>query len=128
MIFFLQKFHKNLSPVHLLKKSPVHLLISSKFSNFTLSFQSFHCFFLRNPNDDFSFFVGDIGCYTLAYARNIGLGIIQVHSFYVVLFRYMCLFHLDLLQRFSISSKVSVKSMAFERDSLKNICVLLGLC
>ena len=73
-------------------------------------------------------FVGDIGCYTLAYARNIGLGIIQVHSFYVVLFRYMCLFHLDLLQRFSISSKVSVKSMAFERDSLKNICVLLGLC
>ena len=73
-------------------------------------------------------FVGDIGCYTLAYARNIGLGIIQVHSFYVVLFRYICLFHLDLLQRFSISSKVSVKSMAFERDSLKNICVLLGLC
>ena len=73
-------------------------------------------------------FVGDIGCYMLVYARNIGLGIIQVHSFYVVLFRYMCLFHLDLLQRFSISSKVSVKSMAFERDSLKNICVLLGLC
>ena len=39
-------FHKNLSPVRLLKKSPVHLLISSKFSNFTLSsFQSFHCAF-----------------------------------------------------------------------------------
>ena len=64
-------------------------------------------------------FVGDIGCYMLAYVRNIGLGIIQIHSFCVVLFRYTCLFHLDLLQRFNLSSKVSVQSMAFERDSLK---------
>ena len=64
-------------------------------------------------------FVGDIGCYMLVYARNIGLGIIQVHSFYVVLFRYICLFHLNLLQRFSISSKVSMQSIACEPDSLK---------
>ena len=62
-------------------------------------------------------FVGDIGCYMLVYARNIGLGIIQIHSLCVVLFRYICLFHLQLLQRFSISSKVSVQSMAFEQDS-----------
>ena len=62
-------------------------------------------------------FVGDVGCYMLVYARNIGLAIIQVHSFYVVLFRYICLFHLDLLQRFSIGSKVSIKSIACEPDS-----------
>ena len=40
--FFLQKFHKNLSPVHLLKKSPVHLLIFfSKFPNFPHLLTSF---------------------------------------------------------------------------------------
>ena len=66
-------------------------------------------------------FVGDVGCYMLVYARNIGLAIIQVHSFYVVLFRYICLFHLDLLQRFNISSKVSIQSIACEPDSLKKI-------
>ena len=55
--------------------------------------------------------VGDIACYMLVYTRNIGLAIIQVHSFFVALFRYMCLFHVNLLLRFSLRSNVSVQSI-----------------
>ena len=53
-------------------------------------------------------FVGDIPCYMFIYARNIGFEIIQVHSFFVALFRYMCLFHVNLLLTFSLSSNVSI--------------------
>ena len=52
--------------------------------------------------------VGDAGCYMFVYARNIGLAIIQVHSFFVALFRYICLFHAIFFQRFSLSSNVSI--------------------
>ena len=66
-------------------------------------------------------FVGDLACYMFVYARNIGLEIIQIHSFFVALFRYMCLFHGNLLLRFSLSSNVSSQySIACELDPLKN--------
>ena len=53
-------------------------------------------------------FVGDIACYIFNYTRNIAFTIIQMHSFFVALFRYMCLFHVNLLLSFSLSSNVSI--------------------
>ena len=70
----------------------------------SLSFYTSIDFWVYPLND----FVGDNGCYMLVYARNIGLGIIQAHSFYLALFRYICLFHINVLQTFSLSPKVSV--------------------
>ena len=57
IIFFLRKFHKNSS--HLLKKSPVHLLIFSKFSKFQPNFTAFSPLlplFPRNSRTIDSFF------------------------------------------------------------------------
>jgi len=66
-------------------------------------------------------FVGDLACYMFVYARNIGLEVIQIHSFFVALFRYMCLFHVNLLLRFGLRSNVSSQySIACEIDPLKN--------
>ena len=64
-------------------------------------------------------FVGDIACYMFIYARNIGFTIIQVHSFFVTLFRYLCLFHGNLLLRFSLSSNVS-RYILVHRQSIFN--------
>ena len=68
-------------------------------------------------------FVGDLGCYMFVYARNIGLEVIQIHSFFVALFRYMCLFHVNLLPRFSLSSNVSTYSIfnSMRIGSFKNV-------
>jgi hypothetical protein len=67
-------------------------------------------------------FVGDLACYMFVYARNIGLEVIQIHSFFVALFRYMCLFHVNLLLRFGLRSNVSSQySIACELDPLKNV-------
>ena len=67
-------------------------------------------------------FVGDLGCYMLVYARNIGLEVIQIHSFFVAIFRYMCLFHENLLRRVGLSSNVSSQySIPCELDPLENV-------
>ena len=52
-------------------------------------------------------YVGDTGCYMLVYGRDIGFVIIQLHSFFMAIFRYVCLFHDNLLLKFNLSPNVS---------------------
>ena len=52
-------------------------------------------------------YIGDTGCYILIYSRDIENFIIQLHSFFMATFRYVCLFHDNLLQKFNLSPNVS---------------------
>ena len=52
-------------------------------------------------------YVGDTGCYLIIYGRDIGNFTIQLHSFFVATFRYVCLFHENFLQKLDLSPKVS---------------------
>ena len=52
-------------------------------------------------------YIGDTGCYFFIYGRNIGNFTMQLHSFFVATFRYVCLFHDKFLLKFNISPSVS---------------------
>ena len=52
-------------------------------------------------------YVGDTGCYVLVYGRDIGNFITTVHSFFMAVFRYTCLFHGNFLKKSKLSPKVS---------------------
>ena len=66
-------------------------------------------------------YIGDTGCYLIIYGRDIGLWTCQLHSFFVATFRYVCLFHDKLLQKFDLSPKVSynLKGYFFDRPNSK---------
>ena len=52
--------------------------------------------------------IGETGCYVMIYLRNMGTFTIQLQSFFMATFRYICLFHEDfLLKRFSPTPTVS---------------------
>ena len=55
----------------------------------------------------FKDYIGDAGCYIFIYARVIGNFIIQLHSFFLATFRYVCLFHDNFLLKFNLSPNVS---------------------
>ena len=52
-------------------------------------------------------YIGNTICYMLIYGRDIGIFIIQLHSFFMAIFRYVCIFHDDLLLKFNLSPNVS---------------------
>ena len=52
-------------------------------------------------------YIGDTGCYMFIYGRNIGIFILQLQSFFVATFRYVCLFHENALLKFNLSPDVS---------------------
>ena len=52
-------------------------------------------------------YIGDTGCYMLIYSRNIGFFIMELQSFFVATFRYVCLFHDNFLFKFNLSPDVS---------------------
>ena len=52
--------------------------------------------------------LGESGCYILLFLRTMGTFAIQLQSFFMATFRYICLLHEDLLFRFSLSPEVSV--------------------
>ena len=52
-------------------------------------------------------YIGDTGCYMLIYIRDIENFIIQLHSLFMATFRYVCLFHDNLLLKFNLSPNVS---------------------
>ena len=52
-------------------------------------------------------YIGDIGCYMFIYSRNIGRFIMQLQSFFLATFRYVCLFHENALLKFNLSPDVS---------------------
>ena len=55
----------------------------------------------------FKDYIGDTGCYMFIYGRDIGNFIIQLHSFFLATFRYVCLFHDMFLLKFNLSPNVS---------------------
>ena len=59
----------------------------------------------------FNDYFGDAGCYIFSYARVIGNFIIQLHSFFLATFRYVCLFHDNFLLKFNLSPKVSSNNL-----------------
>ena len=65
-------------------------------------------------------YIGDTGCYMLIYSRDIGNFIIQLHSFFMATFRYVCLFHDNLLQKFNLSPNVSTVESKFKKDCCYN--------
>ena len=54
--------------------------------------------------------LGDTGCYLVIYGRNIWNFIFQLHSFFMAIFRYTCLFHGNFLLRFNLTPKVNIIS------------------
>ena len=52
-------------------------------------------------------YIGDTGCYMFVYGRDIGGFIIELHSFFIATFRYVCLFHDNFLLRFNLTPHVS---------------------
>ena len=61
-------------------------------------------------------YIGDTGCYMFVYGRDIGGFIIELHSFFIATFRYVCLFHDNFLLRFNLTPHVS--NYVFERRSI----------
>lgn len=55
-------------------------------------------------------YLGETGCYLMDYARNIAMMAMQLQSFFQSVFRYICLFHEDILFKFNLSPNVSDKS------------------
>ena len=53
--------------------------------------------------------IGESGCYIFIYWQTIGVFQIQLQSFFMATFRYICLFHDDFLFRFSLSPTVSIR-------------------
>ena len=53
-------------------------------------------------------YLGETGCYLVIYLRIIGIYAIQLQSFFMATFRYICLFHNDSLLKFNLSPNVSI--------------------
>ena len=69
---------------------------------------------------------GETGCYIMTCLRNMGTFMIQLQSFFMATFRYICLFHDDFLIRFSLSPMVSI-SVNSSRIVSKEI-ILFWIC
>ena len=53
-------------------------------------------------------FLGYTGCYAVIYGRNIWNFIAQLHSFFMAIFRYTCLFHGNFLLRYNLTPNVNM--------------------
>ena len=76
-------------------------------------------------------YIGDTGCYMFIYCRNIELFNMQLQSFFVTTFRYVCLFHEKFLLKFNLSPDVSrvhdVKVLKFTHSIFwKSFLLLAG--
>ena len=54
-------------------------------------------------------YIGETGCHMVMFIRNVGSLAIHLYSFFMATFRYICLFHDNLLLKFNISPHVSNK-------------------
>ena len=76
-------------------------------------------------------YIGETGCYLMNIFRAIHLFEVQLQSFFISLFRFVCLFHGGLLQKINLSPKVRDKrpihswlpgdSLVVPRSPLKTI-------
>ena len=109
---FSLKIHFSLS---LLRRVRAKLLFTSFFSSKLVTFFrlcSLHLWYLIHyishlfigyiyPLKDY---VGNTTCYMLVYGRDIGIFITQLHSLFMATFRYVCLFHDNLLLKFNLTA------------------------
>ena len=70
-------------------------------------------------------YIGETGCYLMNIFRAIHLYEVQLQSFFISLFRFVCLFHGGLLQKIKLSPNVRDKRpihlyLIFEKSNLKN--------
>ena len=63
-------------------------------------------------------YLGETGCYLVSFLKNMGIMGVQLQSFFMALFRYVCLFHDSLLFKYNISPHVSKK---FQQNKIKEI-------
>ena len=52
-------------------------------------------------------YIGETGCHMVMFLRNMGALAIQLQSFFMAIFRYICLFHDNLLMKLDVSPSVS---------------------
>ena len=70
-------------------------------------------------------YIGETGCYLMNIFRAIHLYEVQLQSFFISLFRFVCLFHAGFLQKIKLSPNVRDKRpihlyLIFEKSSLTN--------
>ena len=51
-------------------------------------------------------YIGEFGCYNVNYMKTAGVIYMQLQSFFMALFRYICLFHDNLLLKYDLSPQV----------------------
>ena len=54
-------------------------------------------------------YIGETGCHIMIFIRNVGGLAMQLQSFFMATFRYICLFHDKLLLKLELSPHVSNK-------------------
>ena len=52
------------------------------------------------------YYIGDIGCITYDLSLNFNVGFVQSQSFFMALYRYLCIVHCEFLDNHNISGKV----------------------
>ena len=57
-------------------------------------------------------YIGETGCYMQVFFRKVGVFSIQLQSFFMALFRYICLIHDKLLRKISLSPNVSKSALS----------------
>ena len=70
-------------------------------------------------------YIGETGCYLMNIFRAVHLYEVQLQSFFISLFRFVCLFHAGFLQKIKLSPNVRDKGpshlyLIFEKSSLTN--------
>jgi hypothetical protein len=56
-------------------------------------------------------YIGDIGCYGIRFLQGYTLSYMQTNSFFVALFRYLCIVHTKSLQSIGVTPKVLKKNL-----------------
>ena len=56
-------------------------------------------------------YTGNFSCHLMVYLRNLGVMVVQLQSFFMATFRYICLHHQNFLLKYKISPSVSNKSL-----------------
>jgi hypothetical protein len=52
-------------------------------------------------------YIGEIGCYGISFLKGYTFTYIQTNTFFVALFRYLCIVHTDLLESIGVTPKVA---------------------
>ena len=82
-----------------------------KFQTFALNISGYYLFFYYFSDTISPFplkeFIGKIGCDTTDMIMNFNVGFVQSQSFFMALYRYLCIIHCDFFDNHNISGQVS---------------------